>query len=195
MLIREIKEELSEQYAENLIAMAKQPRLVEKPSIFFSDSHRKLLWRLQRLELLLQEAYKLSYRVSKVFVTFDLEDEQRQALESLTISFFQSVTDEGLQDQDLTTVGHEHRNLEVAVEKFRGRNALYVSEPSEPDNINWQGIEVTPVERYARQLISLLLSCGVLAASFILTAYVNKVQPSSVVYVVAFVSEIFSFSA
>ena len=142
---------------------------------------------LKSLDEKLSVAYRLRYPVSKVFVTFELEDQQRFCLESLTVSYYEASKDTGFQSKDLASAGHDHRHVELQVDKFRGNNALYVSEPSEPDNINWMSLEISHNEIYFRQFVSFVISGGILAASFILTSYIQRESPSDLVFVVAIV--------
>jgi len=167
-VIRKINHYLPENDAKTLIRKAKYITIDKRPFWDFSSPkaiEETLTAELQMTNKALEEEYNELHVVSKVFIVFEMQRDQRSCLEKLNMS--------------ILAMGEE-------TEKFRGKQ-LYVSEPTEPDNINWLGLEATPLKRYSRSALSFILSGAFLAASFSLTEYVITKYPEYLAFVVAVV--------
>jgi hypothetical protein len=183
MLLRKAREELGgEEKLDSLLTKSHQI-VVNKKSWYSGGpytSEEKFLVKIQEIDAALELEYKQRHNVKKVFVIFELENEQRFCLSSLSISII--AANDSAKSLSITT------SNETTDNKFRGQNALFVCEPSEPDNINWQALEVTSTQKNLRLAFSFVISGGILAASFMLTMLMKNQYSDYLFLVVAAVS-------
>jgi hypothetical protein len=104
------------------------------------------------------------YPVSRVYVSFETEEDQCHCLSALKIPDLYSKFDikEGIIDS-------KHF--------FRGDNVLSVKEPPEPDNILWQNVELTSGEKSRKRFLSFFCSCVVFVACWYIVQYTKAVSP------------------
>ena len=99
--------------------------------------------RLKENEEAIRELSEKEYEVTDVFITFETEAAQRQALSSLSVGKLAIMN----QDQNALS-----ENL-----KFRGKILLEVSEPAEPSSVRWQDISTDWKVRAKGLILSTLL--------------------------------------
>jgi len=88
---------------------------------------QKLEYQLAKQNVKIAELAKQHYPVCKVFVTFNDEKGQRNALQSLTTGAIPAFFEYGRKEED----------------KFRGTNVLSVAESVEPSEVIWQNLEMS----------------------------------------------------
>lgn len=99
--------------------------------------------KIKELDENIRASVKQRYNLSQVFVTFDTEEGQRNALRKLEISTFDSL----------------HNNKSVVPEEylFKGKHMLRLSEPAEPNTIRWTDLDETILVRMKARLHSSFL--------------------------------------
>jgi hypothetical protein len=81
-----------------------------------------------------QEVASGSYGADRIFVTFESEEGQRNALNKLNVGLIESVTDASAKvDMD---------------DRFRGQNILKVKESTEPSALRWFEIGIPTSQKY-----------------------------------------------
>jgi hypothetical protein len=102
------------------------------------------------LEDRIKELLKEEYQVTKVFVTFETEEGQRNALAALTTS------------RMILSMNQTDKVPPSTV--FEGR-VLQVVEPSEPNTIRWRSLHVGVLRKYTQRLITLSITVGVVVGA------------------------------
>jgi len=107
----------------------------------------------------IKELLKKKYEVVKVFVTFETEAGQRNALDALKAG--KLVIMGNLIDQmPPTTI-------------FEGR-VLHVEEPPEPDTVRYLDLHVGTITRYVKSITTLLLTLGIVIGCGVLVQVTRR---------------------
>ena len=107
-----------------------------------------------------QEVACGSYDAERVFVTFETEEGQRNALNALNTGLIAAWTDAS--------------NVIPIEDRFRGQNVLKVQESTEPDAVRWAEIGVSTVRKYQERTCTLLLTSAVIVGAAFLVWVINK---------------------
>ena len=121
------------------------------------------------------KAVQSIYPACCVYVVFELEHSKRLCLQSLEVP-------------DVVANGCVSAHSVKSSSKFRNE-VLDVLEPTEPNNILWANVEITPLDRRIRQFASILLSGGVLVASYFIVQSVGGSSSSNQAIVIGLVSD------
>ena len=173
LLVRDIDEAYTREEKEEMVSLAEASTGValHEPKLFGKNQKHAYILRLKSINEQLEAAYKLSYPVVKVFVTFEYEQEQRYCLDSLSTSYFDSAIENAPPDEDEDDVEKKY--------KPRIEDQTYcVLEPSEPDNLNWQMLEISNLKRLSRNFLSFCMGGAILYGSFYFTNWVQENNPS-----------------
>lgn len=122
---------------------------------------------LASIDELIRLEFHKKYGASKVFVTFEYEEQQRLALHELEVPDLYAYMDRG-DSVDLRNV-------------FRGRNVLDVVEAPEPDNVIWSNIEFSSKSISFRMWISRAIVLGFLVACYYCVELANSFKNSSTI--------------
>jgi hypothetical protein len=104
--------------------------------------------RIFTLEEEIKELQKQKYKVAKVFVTFETEEGQRNALAALTV---------GRIDARMNNTGKI-----PASAVFRGE-VLKVGEPTESNAVRWLDLGASPARRIIPRIVNFILTVGIIA--------------------------------
>jgi hypothetical protein len=111
----------------------------------------KLTKRLTSINEELSKEYLKSYKVCRIYVTYEHEEHQRLALQSLEVPDFNAIFD--------------IKDLSNAKTLFRKNNVLNVIEPVEPNNVNWENLSYDySYKKLLRYFFSFAFSAGSLIA-------------------------------
>jgi hypothetical protein len=111
----------------------------------------KLTKRLTSINEELAKEYLKSYKVCRIYVTYEHEEHQRLALQSLEVPDFNAIFD--------------IKDLSNAKTLFRTNNVLNVIEPVEPNNVNWENLSYDySYKKLVRYFLSFAFSAGALIA-------------------------------
>ena len=172
VLTREIEGIFSQEDKEQMVKLAETSAgiVLKEPSLFGTTQKQRYVLKLRNINQQLEAAYKLTYPVIKVFVTFEYEKDQRNCLDALSTSYFDSAIESPPEDEDEDDVEKKYKpRIEDEV--------LCVREPSEPDNINWQILEISLSERLLKNFISFCIGVVALYGSFYFTNWVQENNP------------------
>ena len=111
------------------------------------------------------------YSTTRVYVTFESEEGQRNALNTLSTGLIAAWTD------STASITSEHR--------FRGQNVLKVEESREPSAVRWLEIGVKTSTKYLQRAISNTLTAGIIVGAAYAVWAINK---SSEVWAAVFIS-------
>jgi len=111
---------------------------------------QKLEYQLAKQNVKIAELAKQHYPVCKVFVTFNDEKGQRNALQSLTTGAIPAFFEYGRKEED----------------KFRGTNVLSVAESVEPSEVIWQNLEMSALFQTVQGIIASILTLGIVVACY-----------------------------
>ena len=112
--------------------------------------------KIRSLDKVLEEAFKRNYEVLRVYVTFDLEEQQRLCLNEL----------------EVPNVHHLRGFVDVKMRtKFRSQHVLDVVESPEFDNIHWQNLGITYWQRMQLLALSWMLSIALLICCYFLISW------------------------
>ena len=100
------------------------------------------------------------YSTTKVYVTFETEEGQRNALNTLSTGLIEAWTDH------TSRIGTEHQ--------FRDQNVLKVEESREPSAVRWLEIGVKSSVKYWERLCSSLLTAGIIVGAAYAVWAINK---------------------
>jgi len=111
--------------------------------------------RLVALNAKVQGLAQLDYPVTRVFLCFETEADQRKVLSKLSVG-------------SLKAARNDHSALEDPKYLFRGNTVLSVAEPDEPNTIRWQDLNAGFLERFKQQLLtSLCTVVAIIAVAFL----------------------------
>lgn len=114
--------------------------------------------RVFRLTEEIKELQKQKYDVSRVFITFETEEGQRNALQALSIGRFNIM------------MNHTSGIAPSIVFKDR---LLYAEEPAEPSAIRWLSLSASGTHKLVMRLLNLAITVGVIALAGLLVSVVR----------------------
>eukprot|EP01038_Epipyxis_sp_PR26KG_P004353 gene4353-6158_t len=140
-------------------------------SCFTSNATRKLLkleLKLEKINKKLSAMFLRSYRVNKVYVTFETEEYQRLCLKEMEIPDIDAMLD--------------RKTVSRSRILFQGENVLNVKEPPEPDNIIWRNLAYSSIKSTLFRLFSTIFEVGILVMIYFFLNIIR--QFSALVYAV-----------
>ena len=150
--------------AEVVEALVEKQRLLQKlddlakSTSFCGTSVAKIESKIRALDTTLDAAWKRNYDVLRIYVTFDLEEQQRLCLSEL----------------EVPNIYHFQRNVDVRQRtKFRNQHVLEVVESPEFDNIHWQNLGISFWQHMRLWGSAWLLSIALLVCCYYLINWVR----------------------
>jgi len=134
------------------------------------NSPERLVAKIQEKEIEIVEqvtALRKECSVTSVFVTFDTEQSQRTVLEELTVA-----------RRDEKDVIQEKLFCYKQGDEQIGR-VLRIVEPDEPSSIRWEDLDDAFVKQYALQILTMLVTTGLIFASGFLIAWAGAGREST----------------
>ena len=144
--------------AENLERLAIETKenrsLSQRFSAIFSPGIPELVYQINRLTFKIQRLAQFvdPYRVTRVFLTFETEEDQRRVLSALSVGSFQASSNNKKGVPPSHGVPKEHL--------FRGIYVLEVNEPDEPSTIRWADLNARSWQRKKQIFYTSLATLG-----------------------------------
>ena len=135
------------------------------------ESRKLLAKKLRSTEEECRSLLKLTYDATSVFVTFDAEEAQRNALQALSASKI------AIAMNDTTDVSSEHL--------FRGSRVLHVEEAREPSVIRWQDLNETFGVRMAQRMFTAVVTLCLILAGFVAVKRAFHINLQSAAFLIA----------
>ena len=102
------------------------------------------------------------YPTSRVYVTFETEEHQRDCLNALEVPDVNAFLD--IDDASRKSL------------RFKGKNVLNVNEAPEPDNILYENLELGAYQRVLYSMVEVGLGLSVLVACFFFISYLLAIS-------------------
>ena len=130
-----------------------------------------MIWeRIQITTKEIRELQKKEYNAAAVYVTFETEQGQRTALEAVSASEMEIMTNRVITSLDSSVL-------------FRSERILRVEEAPEPNAVRWTDLHYSYLGVYMRQAISLAVTFGLVALSALILQ-ASRLKVNTILYAV-----------
>ncbi|CAB9522978.1 protease [Seminavis robusta] len=136
----------------------------EKMIIPFFPGVPELYGRVASLNIKCQGLAQLNHDAKKVYVVFEKEASQREAMKALTVGHLQTKRND-------TSALKDPKFL------FRGKHVLRVKQPDEPSSIRWQDMNAPYRLRVKQQTTTFLLTGGSIAGIAVIITTLSNIEP------------------
>lgn len=135
-----------------------------KKLLFIASNAETIRDKIAKMDEQIMDMSNKQYEVSNVFITFETEQAQRQALKALSVSRWDSL-------KNNTNVLPEHL-------RFRRKHVLAVREPPEPSSVRWEDLDETMQTRLLQRIVTFVVSLALLVGGGVLIALARRRSPT-----------------